>query len=183
MAETLTAPPLERPSQAPTSKRHGTLQSAVAPGGPKREAEPAGRLSLWATLLALAALIALIVAAPDLAALTLLGAVLAYLLSPIVNGLERRGMDRTLSAALMLVVLTAIGALAVSLALPQALDQLMSLQARWESGDLLRLVQEAEVALARQLEVVDPEDLGLVASIRDAMSPGSAPLVGYVPDA
>ena len=144
---------------------------------------PASRLSAWASALAALGLVAVIWVAPDLAGLVLLGAVLAYLLLPVVNRIERQGVDRTVATAAVLVVLLGVTSLLIALALPAVLEQFASLQARWESGELLALVREAEATLAARLGVLEAGDLGLVASIQDALSPGSGAIIGYVPDA
>ena len=170
--ERLTAAVLQRP---PTEDD--------LPDPPPSPAVPASRLSQWARLLALAGLVGLVLIAQDIAALVLLGAVLAYLLLPLVDRVERRGVDRTVATALVLLALVAAGALVVALALPAALDQVASLQVRWESGELLALLQDAEAGLADRLGIDNASDLGLVESVRQAVAPGDRPLIGYVPDA
>lgn len=143
---------------------------------------PASRLSRWVWLAFGVGLLALVASATDLAGLVVLGAVLAYLLMPAVSALERRGMGRTQASALVLVVLTAVMALLVRLALPVVRAQVMSLRERWASGELLGLVSDLEAKLAAQLGFLDAGDLGLVASVRDAMASETGPLIGYVPD-
>ncbi len=179
MAETLAeAPPVEA-TPPPKSTR-------PVPGPPDPAAPapvPASQLSRWVWLLTLAGVVALVVVASDIAGLIVLGAVAAYLLVPLVNGLERRGMGRTRATTLVLAVLLAVTGAVVALALPAVLDQLGSLQARWESGELLGLVSDMEAALASKLGFVEPSDLGLVASVREAIRADTGPLIGYVPDA
>lgn len=175
------APPPTRESLAPDARSRSPLAPPAAAEPPP--VVPASRLSLWASLLAVAGLVGVVMVAQDLAALVLLGAVLAYLLLPLVDRIERQGIDRTLATTAILAALLGIGALVVALALPAALDQLASLQARWESGELLQLVRDAEAVLAARLGIQNAEDLGLVASIQGAMHPSGGPLIGYVPDA
>ena len=167
------APPLPAP---PSDRSPEAVPEANAP-----PAVPASQLSRWVWLVALAGLAALIVVASDLAGLVVIGAVLAYLLAPVVNMLERKGVGRTQATALVLLVLLGVTALLLALALPVVLDQLGSLQARWESGALLGLVREVEARLAAQLGFVEASDLGLVESVRSALESNSSPLIDYVP--
>ena len=167
-------PPRRRPARPPRPE-------AGLPPNPY--ATPASRLSAWATAAALAGLVAVAVLASDIAGLVLLGAVLAYLLVPLVDGLERRGVGRVLGATLVLACVLAASALLIALALPVVIDQVASLQARWDNGELLALVRDAEAELAGRLGFVDAGDLGLVDSVREAFHPDAGPLIGYVPDA
>ena len=188
MAEVLaTAPPPvaeagRTRARAEDSGPPGARLLPEEPGLPRPASAPASRLSLYATLAAVAVAVAVAVAAPDIAGLVLIGAVLAYLLSPLVDALERRGLERTRGAALLLIALVGLTSLVVYLALPVILDQLASLQTRWENGELLALVRDAEVALANRLGT-DPDALGLVESLRGAVQPNAGPLIGYVPGA
>ena len=184
MAEVLTEPPPPLAVRAEDSGPPGVRTPSPPDTEPVRAASaPASRLSLYATLAAFAGLVAVAVLAQDIAGLVLVGAVLAYLLSPLVDRLERRGLDRTLGAALLLVVGIGLGALVAVLAMPAVIEQLSSLQTRWDNGELITLVQDAEVALAARLGMDDASELGLVQSIRDAVHPDAGPLIGYVPDA
>ena len=147
---------------------------------PRRPARR-GRLSLWVGLAAVAGLVLVVRVAPDLVGLVVLGASLAYLLVPLVDRLERRGMGRAAGAALVLGGLV-LGLAAVAyLAAPTVADQAAQMRARWESGELLRLVQNAEVALASYFGDVRPEDVGLTAALRDLFATDAGPLIGYVP--
>ena len=139
------------------------------------------RLSTWAAAAAVAFLVLLLWVAGDLAGLVVFGAVLAYLLAPLVNALERRGVGRTVGTVLVLLVLTAVAATVVVLAVPVVYEQAASLQGRWNSGELLGLVETVEARLAARLSVVDAGDLGLVRAVRDAVQPGGGALVNYVP--
>ncbi|WP_420455056.1 AI-2E family transporter [Rubrivirga sp.] len=184
MAETIAEPPAEAlPSQpAPVRRPAGRPHDATPPEGPP-PAVPASQLSRWIWLLTLACLVGVVVVASDIAGLVVMGSVAAYLLVPLVNALERRGLGRTQATSLVLTALLAATGLVVALALPVVLDQVGSLQDRWQSGQLLGLVQEIEASLANQFEFIDPGDLGLVESVRGAIAADTGPLIGYVPDA
>ena len=184
MAEALADAPARRFARTEDTGPLGTRLVHNEDTEPHRPASaPASRLSLYATLAAVAGVIAIAVAAPDISGLVLIGAVLAYLLSPLVDLLERRGLERMRGAALILIVVLGLSTLVISLALPVILDQLMSLQERWDNGELLALVRDAETALAARLGMDNASDLGLVQSVRDAFHPDAGPLIGYVPDA
>ena len=179
MAEALAAPP-EAPPARPTPARGGGAPPP-APSPPSQDV-PASQLSRWVWFAFALGLVALVATASDLAGLVVLGAVLAYLLVPAVNALERRGLARTRATALVLLVLLALTALLVALALPVVREQVASLQDRWANGELLALVADLEARLAAQLGFVEASDLGLVASVQGAMDSETGPLIGYVPD-
>ena len=90
-------------------------------------------------------------------------------------------MDRTLATTLVLIGLLLVVAVLFALALPVVLDQLASLQARWENGELLALVNDIEAAITERIEFIEPGDLGLAASIQAALHPGKGALIDYVP--
>lgn len=142
-----------------------------------------GGLRLWVGLALVAGLVGLVGVAADLVGLTAVGAVLGYLLLPAVNRLERGGMSRTVAAALVLGAVVGVVSLAAVLAVPAIMEQVTALRARWYSGDLLRLVAEAEAALAARLPGVDAADLGLRAAVERALARDGAPLITYVPSA
>ena len=83
----------------------------------------------------------------------------------------------------MLLVLLALVGLLMALALPAALDQIASLQSRWQSGELLDLVRDMEASLAARFGLADPSMLGLVDSLRATVGTEPGSLIGYVPDA
>lgn len=143
---------------------------------------PRSRLSQWAALTVGAGLVGLLFVAGDLVGLIVLGAALAYLLVPLVDRLERRGVGRTMGATLVLVGLTAGLALAGLLTAPAVAEQAASLQRRWASGELLALAADAERALADLLPLVEPGQLGLVQALRETIRTDTGPLIGYVPD-
>ena len=154
---------------------------ALQPGQGAAPTIPASRLSTWATLLALGGLVALVVAAPDLATLVVIGSVLAYLLVPLVDRLERRGVRRVVGAAVVLVGTVVVVGTLLALALPVVIEQSMALRERWADGELFRLLEGLEQALTDRFTFLEPGQVGLVESVRGAMPSGSAPLAGYVP--
>ena len=138
-------------------------------------------LTLGAAAVAVAAIVGFAVLAPDLFGLVVLGAVLAYLLVPIVNRLERRGMGRTMAAAIVLAVVLVGLTVAAYLTAPVITSQAAELQARWRNGELTSLLAQAEAMLAVHLPV-QPEQLGLVKAAEAAMASETGPLIGYLPD-
>jgi len=149
----------------------------------RSSAGPLGGLRLWVGLALVAGLVGLVRVAADLVGLLAVGAVLGYLLSPVVDRLERRGMSRTAAAALVLGAALGVVALAAVLAVPAVTEQATALRARWQSGDLVQLVAEAEAALASRLPGVAAADLGLRAAVERALARDTTPLIAYVPSA
>ena len=147
----------------------------------RAEGQTASPLSLWAGGVALLAVVGFALIAPDLFSLVVVGAVLAYLLVPIVNRLERRGIRRTLGATLVLVVLS-IGLVVLGIWLvPLLSEQAAGLQDKWQSGELLGLLERAEARLASLLPV-EPGQLGLVEAAQQAIQADGDPLIIYLPD-
>ncbi len=146
-------------------------------------AVPASRLSTWATLTALVGLVVLVAVASDLASLVVIGIVMAYLLIPLVDLLERRGVGRTAGAAIILLTLLVLVAAVLALALPLVIEQAVSLHEQWESGKLLHLLQNAETSLAQRISFLEPGQVGIVEAVRNAIPSRTGPLAGYVPDA
>lgn len=138
------------------------------------------RIRSAATVVAVAGLGLVLWLAADLVALVALGAMLAYLLMPVADRLERMGMGRTAAAALVLVVLATVLTVGVALAAPTVAEQAASMRARWQSGELLALVARAEALLAARLPV-QREQVGLVEALQATVRSDGGPLVGYVP--
>jgi len=144
--------------------------------------QTASPLSLWSAGVAVLAIAAFAWIAPDLFGLVMLGAVLAYLLVPIVNRMERRGMSRTVASAIVLVVLS-IGLTVLGIWLvPLLSEQGAELQDRWRNGELLGLLEQAEVMLAAHLPI-EPGQLGLVTAAQQAIQSESVSLIDYLPGA
>ncbi|MEO0558282.1 MAG: AI-2E family transporter [Bacteroidota bacterium] len=148
----------------------------------KRAMQTASPLSLWSAGIALLGIVAFAWIAPDLFGLVVLGAVLAYLLVPIVDRMERRGMNRTVGSALVLVLLTLVLVVLGIWLVPLLSEQGAELQEKWRSGEILGLLEQAEAMLAAHLPV-DPGQLGLVAAAQQAIQADSEPLIVYLPDA
>ena len=142
-----------------------------------------GRLSLAAGVLIAIGLVLLTVAAPNVVALTLVGGLLAYLLQPVVDALERRAIRRSAAAWIVLGALTLVIALLVVLAAPALMEQATALHARWASGEITQLLATAEADLAERFPFVQPGQLGLAEALQSAVSGESAPLVVYAPAA
>lgn len=148
-----------------------------------RIAERSGRFGGIAALVVALGIVALIAVAPGIAGLTTVAGIIAYLLMPLVDRLERRGMSRTAAAWLVFLSLTAIVVALTALGAPLLLEQGQALQARWVSGEIPQLLADAEARMAERIPLVEPGELGLLESIREATSGGQQPLVVYVPDA
>ncbi|GAB5533933.1 MAG: AI-2E family transporter [Rubricoccaceae bacterium] len=144
--------------------------------------QTASPLSLWSAGVAVLAIAVFAWIAPDLFGLVVIGAVLAYLLVPLVNRMERRGLSRTVGSAIVLVVLS-VGLVVLGIWLvPLLSEQGAELQDKWRSGELLGLLEQAEAMLAAHLPV-DPGQLGLVTAAQQAIQADGEPLIVYLPDA
>ena len=135
------------------------------------------------TLAAVAALVALVVVAWDLLVLVVLAGVLAYLLFPLVNALERRGLSRTAATAAVFLGLSALLALAAVLTVPVVAGQAAAWHARWADGRLYGLLDRLEADLARAIPVLEPGALGLSAAVRRALDQLSSHALGYATNA
>ena len=147
-------------------------------------ARPPGRLGPLSISVAIGsvALVVLIVrAAPDLVALVVLGATLAYLLVPLVDRLERAGIGRTAGTALVLLALALVTGVGVYAGAPVIAEQAAQIRVRWESGELLGLLRRAEVAIASHVRGTQADDIGLTSAARAWFETDSGPLVGYLP--
>ena len=153
----------------------------VGPAPPPSTGPSASRLSTWAALAAVAGFVLLLWVASDLVGLVVLGAVMAYLFAPIVNGLERRGMGRMQASALVLIGVTVSLGVLFALAVPVLVNQAAELYAQWESGKLLNLARDIEAGLAAQFSFLDPEQIGLVDAIQSTVRSNDSVLLGVVP--
>lgn len=167
----------------PVAARAPGAASRSVDHGPRDGPARASRLSTWALALAALGAVLLLWVAADLVGLVVVGAVLAYLLAPLVNWMERQGVSRTVGAALVLLAGAVAVVAALAFGVPLALDQAASLQNRWESGELLTLLREVEASLAARLTFVEPGELGLVEAVQDVVEPEGGALIVYVPTA
>lgn len=147
-------------------------------------ARPPGRLgplSISVAIGSVALAVLIVRAAPDLVALVVLGATLAYLLVPLVDRLERAGVGRTAGTALVLLALALVTAVTVYAGAPVIADQAAQIRGRWESGELLGLLRRAEVAIASHVRGTQADDIGLTSAASTWFETDSGPLVGYLP--
>jgi len=148
-----------------------------------RQVERSGRLGGLAAFVVLGGIVALILVAPSIAGLTVVASILAYLLTPLVDRLERRGMSRTVAAWIVFLSLVLILSVTAALGAPLLVEQAKALHERWASGEIPDLLANAEAEIAARLPMVNAGQLGLVESIHGATSGKMQPLVVYVPDA
>lgn len=121
--------------------------------------------------------------ASDLVVLVLIAAIMAYLLSPLVNAIERRGVSRTASTLLIFGALSITLAVLVIVLTPIIADQLSTMQARWDSGELMHLLDRLEADIADAIPVVEPGSLGLSASADELATSQQSKLINYAGDA
>jgi len=140
---------------------------------------------LKALLLGVALLAAgvLVAVGGDLLVLVLIAAVLAYLLFPLVNAMERRGLSRTAATSVVFLTLSLVLGLGAWFAIPMAAEQAAEWQARWAGGRLFTLLDRVERDLARVLPLVEVGDLGLSAAARATIADTQAHLLAHASDA
>jgi len=176
------APAVEPPRPADPRKR-ARLQR---PDRPAQEYRSTIRVapSVGTALGAMVGLVflALLFVAGHLTLLAILGAVLAYVLLPIVNRVERRGLSRTAAAAvvffgLLLLLVGVTAALA-----PVAMNEATQLRVSWSEGRVFALVDQAERDLAARLPMLEYGMLDLADAARRAVDRPGGQILGYVPD-
>lgn len=134
-------------------------------------------------LVGVAAVVALVVVGADLVVLVVVAAVLAYLLFPLVNALERQGLGRTGAASGVFFGLSLLLGLGAFLTLPALARQATAWQARWADGRLYGLLDRLEADLAATLPVLEPGALGLSEAVRGWLERVESHALGYATDA
>jgi predicted PurR-regulated permease PerM len=130
-------------------------------------------------LAAAVALVALVVVGGDLLVLVLVAAVLAYLLFPLVNALERQGLGRTAAASAVFFGLSLLLGLAAWLTLPVVARQAAAWQERWADGRLYGVLDRIEADLAASIPFIEPGALGLAVAAREALKDMEGHALGY----
>ncbi len=136
---------------------------------------------LWLSSLIAPAL--LLVYGRDLLVLIVVAAIMAYLLFPLVNLLERRGIGRTLSAS---IVFFSLLLLIVALSwwmIPLIAEQATEWQASLGDGRLYDLLDSLEADLAMHLPFFEPGSLGLSETARQILDAQEGHLLGYATNA
>ncbi|HYE96834.1 MAG TPA: AI-2E family transporter [Rubricoccaceae bacterium] len=133
---------------------------------------PWGKLAVG--LAVLAATVALLAVAADLVVMVVVGAILAYLLSPLVNRLEGRGLSRTVAASIVFFGLFALFVAVVYFTLPLVAAQVAKLQVRWGEGRLYRVLDDLERQVAAWIPLLEPGSLGLSAAAARTLEEQSA---------
>ena len=136
---------------------------------------------LW--LAVLVAVGMLLVYGRDLLLLVLVAAIIAYLLFPLVNNLERRGVGRTLAASIVFFGLSLILGVLGWLLIPLLAKQVAEWQEGLGNGSLYALLNQLEDEIAAYLPFIEPGTLGLSESVREALVVQKGHLLGYAGDA
>ena len=118
----------------------------------------------------------------DLVLLILVAAILAYLLFPLVNNLERRGMGRTMAASVVFFGLLVILGVLGSVLIPLLADQATEWQSSLGDGRLYALLDRLEADIADRLPFIEPGTLGLSESARVNLEAQEGHLLGYATD-
>ncbi|NNF56835.1 MAG: AI-2E family transporter [Rhodothermaceae bacterium] len=139
------------------------------------------KVAAWLTTLAV--VVALLWIGGDLVVLVLIATVLAYLLFPLVNALERRGLRRTAATSVVFFSLSVVLGLVAWLTVPLVIAQATEWQARWADGRLFALIDRIETDLASHLPFLEPGALGLAEAARETVEGSNAHLLGYASSA
>lgn len=142
---------------------------------------PGLKAALW--LAALVAVGMLLVYSRDLVVLVIVAAILAYLLFPLVNNLERRGVGHTLAASIVFFGLSLILGVFGWLLIPLLAEQVAEWQEGWGNGRLYSLLDRLEADITARLPFVEPGSLGLAESARESLESQEGHLLGYATDA
>lgn len=144
------------------------------------------RIPWFKALFWLSALVApalLLIYGRDLVVLVIVAAVLAYLLFPLVNLLERRGLGRTLASSIVFFSLfLLLGGLGWWM-IPRVAEQATEWQASLGDGRLYTLLDRLEADLVARLPFVEPGSLGLSATARLNLEAQESQLLGYATNA
>lgn len=128
-------------------------------------------------------IMALLILVSDILQLVVLAALLAYLLAPIVRGLESRGLSRTTAtSAVFLGILLALVGTVLAL-FPLAAAQLHIVNEGLQQGQADSALSSLEGFLAGALSLVGVDDFDLSGSIRNALLSRIGNLVDYLPSA
>ncbi len=125
----------------------------------------------------------LVIHAGDLLILVLVAAIFGYLLFPLVNHLERRGMGRTASASVVFFGLSLILGLLGWIMIPLVAAQAVEWHEGWGDGRLYTMLDRIEADVAARLPFIEPGSLGLSDSARQSLAAQQSHLLGYATDA
>lgn len=142
---------------------------------------PSFKTFAWLSTLLAAGLV--VVYAGDLVVLVLIATVLAYLLTPVVSKLERRGMSRTLSALLVFTTLSVLLVVVVVLLTPLISGQISTMQERWASGEFLQLLDNLETDISEAVPAISDRSLNLAQSANNFVETQQSKLIRYAGDA
>ena len=127
--------------------------------------------------------IALLILVSDVVQLVVIAALLAYLLTPIVRGLESRGLSRTVAtSAVFLGILLILVVIVVSL-FPVAAAQLRIVYEGLQQGQADAVIGALERWLAGALAMVGVHDFDISGSLRNLLIARVGTMVEYLPSA
>ena len=119
----------------------------------------------------------------DLVLLVLVAAILAYLLVPLVNSLERRGIGRTSAASVVLFGGSLILGVLGWLLIPLLAEQVAEWQEGLGDGRLYELLTQLEADLTARIPFIESGSLGLSDLAREGLEAQEGHLLGYATDA
>lgn len=118
----------------------------------------------------------------DVVQLVVVGALLAYLLDPVVHRMESQGMSRTLATSVVFVLLLlALGGFLIYL-FPVIAGEVHAIQAGLSVERIQALVYDVEQLLLRNMAFLGLEEIDLVDTAQQYVVDHVSDLVDYVPD-
>ncbi len=125
-------------------------------------------------------LVALLMLLDEVVQLLVIGALMAYVLDPLVRRLEARGTTRTTASAIIFfALLILVGGFILAL-LPAVARQVAAIRAT-DVQHMVEAVQEVEEFLERQLASLGVAELGMVENVQDFVAERAPAVLGYVP--
>ena len=118
----------------------------------------------------------------DVVRLVVVGALLAYLVDPLVRRLEAQGLGRPSAAALLFAALLLLGGLALFVFVPLVVEQVRAVQGGFDVEAASRMVEDFERRLERSLAVLGIGDLQLMERARAYAVAHVTDALGVVPD-
>ena len=147
--------------------------------------EQAQRASIRPTVILASVLgvLALLILVSDIVQLVIIAALLAYLLAPLVRGLESRGLSRTVAtSAVFLGILLALVGVILSL-FPLAAEQLRIVYQGLEQGQADTAISALERWMSTGLSLVGVHDFDVSGSVRDLLIARVGNMIDYLPSA
>jgi len=127
--------------------------------------------------------IAFLAAVSNIVKLVIISALLAYILDPIANFLESRGMSRTSATVTIFLVILALVGIAYILFLPLLSEEISALQSGFNPGEAGLMISRLENFLVDNLAFLGINDLQLLSRTQAAMAKAGDWIFSHILDA